>query len=285
MADLERVALALLADHALAGWIQQRLDARVRHLLIDEFQDTSPLQWHALHAWLSSYAGAGSGAMPSLFIVGDPKQSIYRFRRAEPRVFEAAQRFVVDGLGGTVAACDHTRRNAPAVLAAINRCLRSLERRGRARRLARAQHRAGHRRRAGGLRAAERRAGGWPIGQGHGRRTRLARHLAHATPRARGRAARRRGDDGRAGRARTGAHARVCTRRNLRAGAQACILAPCRRRAACVASGLRGARGSRAGRIAGGAGPAGGARRAGLARAGAVAGAGVEEPVVRRRRR
>ena len=130
MADLERVALALLADHALAGWIQQRVDARVRHLLIDEFQDTSPLQWHALHAWLSSYAGAGSGAMPSLFIVGDPKQSIYRFRRAEPRVFEAAQRFVVDGLGGTVAACDHTRRNAPAVLAAINRVFGRLSEEG-----------------------------------------------------------------------------------------------------------------------------------------------------------
>lgn len=121
MADLERVALALLADHSLAGWVQERLDARVRHLLIDEFQDTSPLQWHALHAWLSSYAGAGGGASgPSLFIVGDPKQSIYRFRRAEPRVFEAAQQFVVDGLGGTLAACDHTRRNAPGVLVAIN---------------------------------------------------------------------------------------------------------------------------------------------------------------------
>jgi ATP-dependent helicase/nuclease subunit A len=121
MADLERVALALLADHSLAGWVQERLDARVRHLLIDEFQDTSPLQWHALHAWLSSYVGAGGGgAGPSLFIVGDPKQSIYRFRRAEPRVFEAAQRFVVDGLGGTLAACDHTRRNAPGVLAALN---------------------------------------------------------------------------------------------------------------------------------------------------------------------
>jgi len=130
MADLERVALALLSDHALAGWIQQRLDARVRHLLIDEFQDTSPLQWHALHAWLSSYAGAGSGEMPGLFIVGDPKQSIYRFRRAEPRVFEAAQRFVVDGLGGTVAACDHTRRNAPGVLAAVNRVFGALSEEG-----------------------------------------------------------------------------------------------------------------------------------------------------------
>ena len=121
MADLERVALALLSDHALSGWVQQRLDARVRHLLIDEFQDTSPLQWHALYAWLAAYAGAGGGGEgPRLFIVGDPKQSIYRFRRAEPRVFEAAQRFVVDALGGTLAACDHTRRCAPGVVDAIN---------------------------------------------------------------------------------------------------------------------------------------------------------------------
>ncbi len=121
MVDLERVALALLSDHELSGWVQERLDARVGHLLIDEFQDTSPLQWHALYGWLAAYAGAGGGgAGPRLFIVGDPKQSIYRFRRAEPRVFEAAQRFVVDALGGTLAACDHTRRCAPGVVAAIN---------------------------------------------------------------------------------------------------------------------------------------------------------------------
>ena len=124
MADLERCALALLRDATLSGWVQERLDARVRHVLIDEFQDTSPLQWHALHAWLAAYAGAGGGASgqkpPGVFIVGDPKQSIYRFRRAEPRVFDAARAFVEQGLGGSVLACDHTRRNAPEVLAAIN---------------------------------------------------------------------------------------------------------------------------------------------------------------------
>lgn len=124
MADLEQGALALLRDGTLAGWVQERLDARVRHLLVDEFQDTSPLQWHALHAWLAGYAGAGGGASgqrpPALFIVGDPKQSIYRFRRAEPRVFAAAQRFVAEAFGGQRLACDHTRRNAPELLGVLN---------------------------------------------------------------------------------------------------------------------------------------------------------------------
>lgn len=125
MDDLERCALHLLRDAHLSGWVQERLDARVRQVLIDEFQDTSPLQWQALHAWLAGYAGAGGGGSgrspPGVFIVGDPKQSIYRFRRAEPRVFEAAQAFVRHGLGGHVLACDHTRRNAPAVLQLLNR--------------------------------------------------------------------------------------------------------------------------------------------------------------------
>ena len=122
MNDLERGALALLADAELAGWVQQRLDAQVRHLLIDEFQDTSPLQWHALYGWLASYAGAGGGGRQpvSVFIVGDPKQSIYRFRRAEPRVFAAAREFVSEALDGAVLACDHTRRNARPVLDAVN---------------------------------------------------------------------------------------------------------------------------------------------------------------------
>ncbi|HZF78746.1 MAG TPA: UvrD-helicase domain-containing protein, partial [Rubrivivax sp.] len=118
MPDLERAALAMLSDPEVSGWVQERLDQRVRHLLIDEFQDTSPLQWHALHGWLGSYAGAGQA--PSVFIVGDPKQSIYRFRRADPRVFDAARQFIVEGLQGDFLACDHTRRNAPAVLAAVN---------------------------------------------------------------------------------------------------------------------------------------------------------------------
>ena len=119
MNDVERAALVMLSSSELSGWVQERLDARVKHLMIDEFQDTSPLQWQALYAWLAGYAGAG-GKPPTVFIVGDPKQSIYRFRRAEPQVFIAAQQFVQKGLGGDLLSCDHTRRNAMQVVEAVN---------------------------------------------------------------------------------------------------------------------------------------------------------------------
>lgn len=133
--DLERGALALLRDAPQAGWLHERLDQRVRQVLIDEFQDTNPLQWQAIRAWLEGYAGAGGGASgttpPSVFLVGDPKQSIYRFRRAEPRVFAAASRFVVEALGGQRLACDHTRRNHPQVLEAVNTAFEALQADGR----------------------------------------------------------------------------------------------------------------------------------------------------------
>lgn len=123
MTDLEHAALVMLHDPVISGWIHERLDLRVRQLLVDEFQDTNPVQWQALQSWLAAYAGAG-GDLP-VFIVGDPKQSIYRFRRADPRVFEAAKGFVQQALGGVVLACDHTRRNAHAVLDVVNQVMGS----------------------------------------------------------------------------------------------------------------------------------------------------------------
>lgn len=119
MGDLELAALHVLSDSAISGWMAQRLDAQIKHLLIDEFQDTNPLQWQALQSWLSGYAGAG-GEPPRVFIVGDAKQSIYRFRRAEPQVFAAAARFVCEGLQGSLLSCDHTRRNAQGVVSVVN---------------------------------------------------------------------------------------------------------------------------------------------------------------------
>jgi ATP-dependent helicase/nuclease subunit A len=119
MGDIEQVALHLLNDETMGAWLQEVLDWRIRHLLIDEFQDTNPLQWQVLSGWLQSYAGQPAQA-PSVFIVGDPKQSIYRFRRADPQVFAAAKVFVQEGLQGQWLACDHTRRNARAIIGLTN---------------------------------------------------------------------------------------------------------------------------------------------------------------------
>ncbi|MGJ7524417.1 UvrD-helicase domain-containing protein [Variovorax sp. GB1P17] len=122
MNDVEQAAQLLLGQSALSGWVQERLDARVAHLLIDEFQDTNPLQWQALYGWLSAYTGA-QGRAPRVFIVGDPKQSIYRFRRAEPQVFIAAKKFVREGLDGELLNCDHTHRNTRAVIGLVNQAM------------------------------------------------------------------------------------------------------------------------------------------------------------------
>lgn len=120
MADLELAATRLLGDDATQAWMGERLDVQIRHLLVDEFQDTNPLQWQALHGWLSGYAGAGGGRPLSVFLVGDPKQSIYAFRRADPAVFAAATAFVQEAFGAAHLACDHTRRCAPEVTQAVN---------------------------------------------------------------------------------------------------------------------------------------------------------------------
>ncbi len=120
-ADLESLAWALVTDPVHAAYLQSRLDARYRHVLIDEFQDTNPLQWHIVRAWLEAYGG--DAAAPTVFIVGDPKQSIYRFRRADPRVFEAA-RELLRRSGAAVLSTHQTRRNAIAVVEALNQAMR-----------------------------------------------------------------------------------------------------------------------------------------------------------------
>lgn len=116
--DLELHARTLLADADVSAWVQTRLDRRYRQVLIDEFQDTNPVQWQALQAWLSAYAG--DAQRPSVFIVGDDKQSIYRFRRADPQVFEAAASFLRQGFGAVLLSAQHTRRLSLAVLDWVN---------------------------------------------------------------------------------------------------------------------------------------------------------------------
>ena len=120
MNDVERAAERLLGDPDVSGWVQQRLDARIKHVLIDEFQDTNPVQWHAVRAWLEAYAGVGGGEAPSVFVVGDPKQSIYRFRRADARVFVQARQWLQQAHGASWLGCDLTQRCAEPVVQLVN---------------------------------------------------------------------------------------------------------------------------------------------------------------------
>ncbi|AIY40209.1 ATP-dependent DNA helicase pcrA [Collimonas arenae] len=121
-ADLEWQAYRLLTNPETAAYLQSRLDTRYKHILLDEFQDTNPLQWSIVRAWLGAY-GEDAG-QPSVFVVGDPKQSIYRFRRAEPRVFEAA-RTLLQEQGATVLQANQTRRNASAIVEVLNASFRA----------------------------------------------------------------------------------------------------------------------------------------------------------------
>jgi ATP-dependent helicase/nuclease subunit A len=115
--DLEWHAYRLLTNEEHAAYLQSRLDARYKHILLDEFQDTNPLQWSIVRAWLNAYGD--DGQKPTVFVVGDPKQSIYRFRRAEPRVFIAARDLLAEQ-GADVLRTNQTRRNATAIVDALN---------------------------------------------------------------------------------------------------------------------------------------------------------------------
>ncbi|NOZ25341.1 MAG: UvrD-helicase domain-containing protein [Nitrospirae bacterium] len=93
--DVTRLCYNLLIRNALLDespdYFYFRLDSRIEHLLIDEFQDTSVVQWRILKPIADELtSGLGQKEKPgSFFYVGDPKQSIYRFRGGEGRLFDA----------------------------------------------------------------------------------------------------------------------------------------------------------------------------------------------------
>jgi ATP-dependent helicase/nuclease subunit A len=91
---LER-ALVLLRRMDEFSQSRFRLESRYHHVLVDEFQDTSRAQWELVSLLVQSWGeGMGLASSPSIFIVGDRKQSIYRFRDAEVAVLTEAGRYI-----------------------------------------------------------------------------------------------------------------------------------------------------------------------------------------------
>lgn len=84
--DLIERAATLLTRSDAGPWIHYKLDQGIDHILVDEAQDTSPVQWRIVRA-LSEEFFAGKSARDirrTLFAVGDEKQSIYSFQGARP---------------------------------------------------------------------------------------------------------------------------------------------------------------------------------------------------------
>ena len=119
--DLLICARDLLRSHPNVRRYFQR---RFTHLLVDEFQDTDPLQAEVMFyltgsdveevRWRSLVPRPGS-----LFIVGDPKQSIYRFRRADITIYLEVKR-LIEQSGGKVVQLSTNFRSLPAICDWVN---------------------------------------------------------------------------------------------------------------------------------------------------------------------
>lgn len=107
--DLENLCFRILKASTLA---RTRLTQQYRQILLDEFQDTSPLQWQILRILIGD-------SPQKLFFVGDPKQSIYGFRQAEPALFEEVSS-LISHQNGTRLELIHNFRSHPELLHSIN---------------------------------------------------------------------------------------------------------------------------------------------------------------------
>lgn len=118
--DLEWNSYVLLNSSDHADWIQYKLDQRINHLLIDEFQDTNPTQWRLIYPLLQELAAGSQQDPRSVLFVGDSKQSIYRFRRAEPRLFHAASHWLEQHLQAQRKALNKSYRSSVAIIDFVN---------------------------------------------------------------------------------------------------------------------------------------------------------------------
>ncbi|MFN3352669.1 MAG: double-strand break repair helicase AddA [Brevundimonas sp.] len=81
--DLVARTVELLTDRSSSAWVLYKLDGGVRHVLVDEAQDTAPEQWDIIRALTDDFFTDPEGRR-TIFAVGDEKQSIYSFQGARP---------------------------------------------------------------------------------------------------------------------------------------------------------------------------------------------------------
>lgn len=115
--DLLMHAAGLLRDKSA---VRKALRQRFTHLLVDEFQDTDPIQAEVMLLLTADDPGetdwrACRPAPGALFVVGDPKQSIYRFRRADITTYNEFKQILVAAGGAVVELWTNFRSTAPVI--------------------------------------------------------------------------------------------------------------------------------------------------------------------------
>ncbi len=131
--DLEVLAFKALAKSPHWQNILYSFDEYTDHILVDEFQDTSALQWRILDKLTEEWrSGLGpkreAGTVPTFFLVGDEKQSIYLFRGADVSAMKKARQRLQDFLG-TEYEFHQARdnyRSLPAIIDFTNRLFEKL---------------------------------------------------------------------------------------------------------------------------------------------------------------
>ncbi|MCS7258100.1 MAG: UvrD-helicase domain-containing protein, partial [candidate division WOR-3 bacterium] len=104
-ADLEILTYKILTENPNWANVLYFFDEHTDHILVDEFQDTSFLQWAIIRKLTEEwFAGLGikqeQQIKPTIFLVGDDKQSIYMFRNAHPEIFNYARAYFESRLKG-----------------------------------------------------------------------------------------------------------------------------------------------------------------------------------------
>jgi ATP-dependent helicase/nuclease subunit A len=129
---LER-AVTLLRNMEEFAQSRFRLEARYRHVLVDEFQDTNRAQWELVaqlvRGWGEGLGAADDALAPSIFIVGDRKQSIYGFRDANAAMLDEAASFIEELRtdGDPRRAISVSFRAGPLLLAFVNDVCRAID--------------------------------------------------------------------------------------------------------------------------------------------------------------
>lgn len=128
--DLILKARSLLNDPQVAEWVLYRLDGGIDHILVDEAQDTSPVQWQVIERLAQEFT-SGSGARGdiarTIFVVGDKKQSIYSFQGADPAEFDRMQQDFGNRLEPTgkplqSLVLEYSFRSSDAILRLVDTC-------------------------------------------------------------------------------------------------------------------------------------------------------------------